>query len=277
MEAFAKINLFLDIRARRADGYHEIASIMQAVDLRDELIIRKSPAGITLNCNEKALPTDDNNIVIKAANLLKSEYEIPHGFEIELTKRIPVGAGLAGGSSDCAATLLGISALMNLQIPSARLAEIGKSLGADVPFCLTGGTALTEGIGEKITPLPPLKEGFFVIAAPEIFVSTREIFGKVEKIAPDAAKLEKITAAIKKKDLPEIAASFYNVFTEITGAIHPEIPALTAQLKALGALGAQMSGTGSAVFAYFESKTAAENAASSIKNSFVCRPVSKGA
>lgn len=264
MQAFAKINLFLDVVGKREDGYHNIVSVMQSVDLCDDLLISAIPEGIQLSCDNPALPTDEKNLIVKAAKALISEFAIPHGFRIELTKRIPLGAGLAGGSSDCAATLHGINKLCGLNIPFPRLLEIGKSLGADVPFCLTGGTALTEGIGEKITPLQAHPSCFILIVCPKIHVSTGEIFSRLS--AYETASPKKILNAISKKNLQQISTSFYNIFTPITSALHTEISDLIFQLKKLGAMNAEMSGTGSSVFAYFNNEKSALNALDIFRN-----------
>ncbi|MCL1846297.1 MAG: 4-(cytidine 5'-diphospho)-2-C-methyl-D-erythritol kinase [Defluviitaleaceae bacterium] len=282
LQAFAKINLFLDVVAKRSDGYHDIFSVMQSVSLSDEIELRRVGGSrkVRLVCDEPTLPTDGRNLVVKAADALIRECGIFEGIDIFLTKRIPSGAGLAGGSSDCAATLLGINELFNLNISLRRLLEIGKSLGADVPFCLTGGTAITEGIGEKITPIRPCPPCCIVVATPEIHISTPEIFSRL-----DAGNFNNVPAREKflfalneknnsKKNISQIANSLYNVFTPITAALYPEIFDLIAQLKGLGAEGAEMSGTGSAVFAVFADKNAAESAAAAINcKAFICTPV----
>jgi len=279
VQAFAKINLFLDVTGKRTDGYHNIVSVMQSVSLCDDLTITIAPntREVQLFCDTQGLPTDDSNLIVKAANVLIREFDIPHGFKIELTKRIPVGAGLAGGSSNCAATLRGINRLCNLNIPLPRLLEIGKALGADVPFCLTGGTALTEGIGEKITPLTPHPPCFIVIANPNIHISTAEIFSRLGGAFGDGDEKStaQILSAILKKDLQQIATSFYNIFTPFTSAIHPAIHALISQLKSIGALNAEMTGTGSSVFAYFSNEDSAQKAFTIMKQqntAFLCKP-----
>jgi 4-diphosphocytidyl-2-C-methyl-D-erythritol kinase len=277
MQAFAKINLFLDVVRRRPDGYHDIVSVMQSVSLCDDLRIEWLPgenSRVQLFCDEPGLAVDESNLVVRAAMVLIREYGICGEFRIFLTKRVPLGAGLAGGSSDCAATLHGINKLCNLNIPFTRLLEIGKSLGADVPFCLTGGTALTEGIGEKITPLTPHPPCFILIVCPKIHISTAEIFAQLGTLSPNPA-ISDTLHAISKKNLQQIATSFYNIFTPLSSATHPTIPSIINQLLSLGALGAQMSGTGSAVYAYFQSKNTANKALSIMKskhNAFLTSP-----
>jgi 4-diphosphocytidyl-2-C-methyl-D-erythritol kinase len=214
---------------------------------------------------------------VKAAKFLIKEYDLPRGIKIELTKRIPVGAGLAGGSSNCAAALLGINELFNLKIPLERLIEIGKSLGADVPFCLTGGTAAVEGIGEKITPLPPHPPCCIVIACPNIHVSTAETFKQLDEKNFTKSSPEEILSGFSKSNLKKISSSVYNIFTPVTSALYPQIADLIAQFKHVGALGADMSGTGASVFAYFKDEKTASAALNIMKNSvdeiFICKPI----
>jgi len=271
MEAFAKINLFLDIVGKRLDGYHDIISVMQTVSLCDEIVLQKAESGVNFFCDEGSLhknsvPRGEDNIVVKAAKLFFDEAKesVQHeGVQIDLLKRIPIGAGLAGGSADCAATLLGMDKLFCTNMPRKKLLEMGKSLGADVPFCITGGTAFCEGIGEKITPLPPIEEGFFVIAWPGINVSTKEIFSKV-------------TPSTIVRDYTDYKTNFFNIFTNITGGLYPRIIFLIDELKKCGAQCAEMSGTGSSVFAYFKDTHTAREALENIKThatAFLCRPV----
>jgi 4-diphosphocytidyl-2-C-methyl-D-erythritol kinase len=187
-----------------------------------------------------------------------------------------MGAGLAGGSSNAAATLIRINQLLGLNIPQKRLLEIGKSLGADVPFCLTGTTALTEGIGEKITVLPPHPACYIVIACPNIHVSTADIFSKFSASEKHHANVSGVINAIVSQKVPQIAKNLYNVFTPITAEAFPRIASLISKMKKYGAVGASMSGTGSAVFGYFESEIAAVSALNRLKNHvnsvFLCKP-----
>jgi len=289
IQAFAKINLYLEVLGKRADGYHDIFSVMQSVDLCDDLIISvdfdafDKTAQARLICGVSGIPADEKNLVIKAANVLIREYGLKQNLKFELTKRIPMGAGLAGGSSDCAATLLGINKLLNLNIPFEKLIEIGKSLGADVPFCLTSGTAVTEGIGEKIKPLPPHPPCFILIACPEIHVSTAKIFSRfdIKNIKQqNCERRENFINIFEKKDLSQIALSLYNIFTPITAGLHPEISDLILKFRNIGALGAEMSGTGSSVFAFFDNEKTAQKAFNIIKKSvtkvFLCKPINRG-
>jgi len=266
VDAFAKINLFLEVVGKRSDGYHELISVMQAVNLCDSLVIQKldNTAGpVQLDINTPNLPTGDKNLVVKAAKLLMQEYNIAQPIHIKLTKRIPIGAGLGGGSSDCAATLHGLNQLFELKISLDRLMEMGATLGADVPFCLLantrGGTALAKGIGEKLTPLPPHPNCYVVLACPPIHVSTKKIFSKLRLNAKNINyKLDKFMSAYKTQDIAQIAENFKNTFTSVTSSIHPQISNLITDLQNQGALGAEMTGTGSAVFAYFNNENNAK-------------------
>ena len=241
VDAFSKINLFLDVLGKRSDGYHDLVSVMQGLLLCDTLKISIGDAkGIYLETNDTKLPTDSTNLVVKAAKMLMNEYSIISSLKIKLTKRIPMGAGLGGGSSDAAATLLGLDYLFNLQIGMDKLLEMGKKLGADVPFCLLvnsgmASTAIAKGIGEKLEPLHNFQKHCVVLACPPIHVSTKEIFGLISEYS---------TGEMGDTVL-------YNFFTPITSAKYPIIQELIRALKSEGASDAEMTGTGSTVFAYF--------------------------
>ncbi|MCL2047521.1 MAG: 4-(cytidine 5'-diphospho)-2-C-methyl-D-erythritol kinase [Defluviitaleaceae bacterium] len=298
VQAPAKINLFLDVLNKRNDGFHDISSVMQSISLCDELELSPNSEHLfVLECDNPSLPLDETNLIIKAARLLDQEYNLPHGINFKLTKKIPVGAGLAGGSSNAAAALLGINALFDLAIPAENLLKIGKSLGADVPFCLTGGTALVEGIGERITALQPHPPCCIVVACPNIFVSTREIFeranvahsgeneifgqanvARTDENETTTLRRKNFLQALKTNDPTKIACSLYNFFTPLTTSIHPQITEIINRFKKLGALGAQMSGTGSSVFAYFQDESTAKTALEQLRHgdnikTFICTPI----
>ena len=280
-EAPAKINLFLDVLGKRPDGYHDIISVMQTVAVCDELMIcagEEGSSGIRLTCNDKSLPTDENNLAVKAAALLIREFDIPYSVSVELTKRIPAGAGLAGGSSDCAAVLRGMNVLFNLNIPRERLIKLGQALGADVPFCLIGGTAVAEGIGEKLTSLSPHPYTDIVIVCPGVHVSTAEVYTRLSKsIKPVSPMyLELMKNALRAKDNSRIAYSFYNAFTKASAEMHPVIAEIIAELKNTGALGVSMSGTGSAVFAYYDNANKARQVCDKFKKYFTFHTHPKG-
>ena len=286
VDAFAKINLFLAVVGKKEDGYHELATVMQAIDLCDHLIIKTRGAGqnlVRLKTNSPKIPTDDRNLVVKAAKLFMRETGAAKPIDVKLIKRIPMGAGLGGGSSDAAATLLGLNRLFNLHVPMEDLMAMGKSLGADVPFCLlantTGGAALAKGIGEKLTPLQAQPKGYLVLACPKIHVSTKDIFKRLG-FDPNAqnkgavqtqsilAQLDKFMAAYNSGDISQMAKHFYNTFTPVSAGLHPQIATLIADLQHQGALGAAMTGTGATVFAYFNSKNSAQAACSALHKKY---------
>ncbi|MDR1665135.1 MAG: 4-(cytidine 5'-diphospho)-2-C-methyl-D-erythritol kinase [Clostridiales bacterium] len=268
--ARAKINTALDILGRRADGYHEIRTVMQQLLLSDELLLQKTnEAGnntFTFRCADPALPADGSNLVCKASRYLIETYHITQPFTVSLIKNIPVSAGLAGGSSDCAAALMGINTLFDLKIPRSQLLEIGKGFGADVPFCLTGGPALAEGIGEILTPLPPHPEVFIVLARLPAEVSTREIFRLYDRsdntCHPDIGAM---TDACYAGDAGRIARCFGNALQSVTAGMHPEILPLIKTMRDFGAMNASMTGSGPTVFGYFHTKEDAEYCMAEIK------------
>ena len=270
VDAFAKINLFLAIEGRRLDGYHDLRSVMHTVPFGDRLYISHEPwgkPGVVLETNNPNLPIDGRNLVAQAANLICQHYDIREPIHIRIHKRIPVGAGLAGGSANAAAALHGLNNLFKLNIPMAKLMEMGKTLGADVPFCLLGGTALAEGIGDELTPLTPHPACTFVLACPPIHISTPKIFKRLTRgyQNPD---FEAFMEAYQTQDIKRIAQACGNAFTSVTGGLHPQIYTVMDALKAYGALGVSMTGTGSAVFAYFSPKKAALSACKALQQTY---------
>ena len=272
--AFSKINLILDILRKRPDGYHDLRTVMQTLALHDNLTISvpsAQTAKFILECSDPNLPTDARNLVTQAALYMIQEYGITQPVRIQLEKRIPAAAGLAGGSSDCAATITGLNDLFNLHIPlhsdnQPSLMEIGQRFGADVPFCLQGGTALAEGIGEKLTPLTPHPHCWVVLACPDIHVSTAEIFDKFRSGTAPASNIAAMQEALALGDLQQIAANLSNDLTQVTTKIYPEIQILIDDMKTAGAMGASMSGSGPTVFGYFSNKEKAEKAQEKMKN-----------
>jgi len=281
MRAFSKINLILDVVKKRTDGYHELRSIMQTLALHDTITIeimeenteesleglKENPESFILSCDDQALPVDNRNLVTKAAKYIIEEYNITQPIRIQLEKRIPQAAGLGGGSSDCAATMVGLDKLFNLNIPlhsggqcTHSLMSIGKGFGADVPFFLLGGTALAEGIGEQLTPLSPHPHCWVVLACPDIHVSTAEIFGKWKSGITSHSNITSMIQAIELGDVRKISDYFGNDFTQITTGLHPSVHILIKEMKSQGALNASMSGTGPTVFGYFDHKETAEKA-----------------
>lgn len=264
VRAFSKINLFLNIASRRVDGYHNIESVMQSLAFCDTIRIQECgehSGQVALTCSHPSLKTNHENLIVKAALLLMREFGIASSIAIHLEKRIPIGAGLGGGSSNCAATLHGLNHLFKLGIDLPQLMRIGASLGADVPFCLHGGTAIARGIGEELSSLPAHPPCAILLASPSIHVSTAAIFGKLSPhMFNSGATLDTFLEAYKSHNLAQIAANLSNSFTVITGEQLPLIPQLISAMLQHGALGANMTGTGSTVFGYFNNENDANKA-----------------
>lgn len=258
VRAFSKINLFLNITGKRDDGYHNIESVMQSLEFCDNIFITKGNlhnGTVKLTTSHPRLTTGAQNLVVKAAKLLMREYGIMDAINIKLDKRIPIGAGLGGGSSNCAATLHGINKLFNLGIPLSRLIELGTSLGADVPFCLVSGTAIAQGIGEVLTSLPSPPNCTVLLAFPHIHISTTRIFNKLHyDMFNQGLSLNNFLAVYKTQSTSQIASNFANTFTAITAGMYPQITSLISGMRNNGALGASMTGTGSTVFGYFNNE-----------------------
>ena len=271
IRAFSKINLILEVKNKRPDGYHNLQSIMQTLSLHDTVTIESTTCNqqgqdlFSLNCDDPLLPTNHDNLVTQAATYMIKTYNIKQPIRIDLKKRIPKGAGLAGGSSDCAATLIGINDLFSLNISIDDIASIGQQFGADVPFCVRGGTQLAKGVGEVLTPLPSHPHCWVVLACPMYEVSTKEVFNKWTPDYSSSSKMSTVIQAIKRNDLSSIAANFNNDLFHITNQEH-NIDALINEMKSCGALNSTMSGTGPTVFGYFTNKEIAKKAYTHMKN-----------
>lgn len=275
LKARAKINLTLDVVGKRPNGYHDLIMIMQTVALYDGVYIKKiAKEGIRLKSNLDWLPTDDRNLAYRAAKLLMNEYNIRSGVYIELDKRIPVAAGLAGGSADCAAVLVGINKLFGLKLPHKKLMEYGLRLGADVPYCIMRGTVLAEGIGEELTKLTDCPDCYIVLAKPSISVSTAHVFQSLafEKIGyhPNTKAALK---NIQEQNVHGIGKCLCNVLENVVIPMHPEVGKIKRKFLELGAVGALMSGSGPTVYGIFEQKEAANYAAGCIKDYFKIKEV----
>ena len=276
-KGYAKINLGLDVLRRREDGYHELRMIMQTVNLFDEITITKTDTAgvIELTANRDDLPLDEHNLIYKAAKIMADAYQLPGGMKIHLTKSIPMAAGMAGGSADAAATFLGINRLYELNLPKEELCIKGVCVGADVPYCIMGGTFLAEGIGEILTPLRQIEGLPAVIVKPAFDVSTGYVYGNLhaESIAnhPD---IDGQIAAIEKGDYRAMADLMGNVLQNVTIVKYPQIETIKEQLLSLGSFGSMMSGSGPSVFGLFEEKAGAEEAAAKMQtlwpDAFVC-------
>lgn len=274
LKARAKINTALDVISRREDGYHELRMVMQSVNLCDTVFIKKQPQGITVTSNLVWLPTDRRNLVYRAAEVLKERYDIKSGIQINLQKNIPVAAGLAGGSSDCASTLVGIRNLFSLPISMEELMAVGKELGADVPYCIMRGTALAEGIGEKLTRLPAFPNTYVLLAKPPINVSTATIFGALDINSIDNhPDVEKMIHYIKKQDLKGICDTMGNVLENVTIPLYPVIASIKSAMLDYGAIGSMMSGSGPTVFGFFASYEQGLNALKHIRKTFNTKDV----
>lgn len=249
--AFAKVNLTLDVLGRRPDGYHDIRSVMQTISLRDDIELDVGTGKPwKLLCDKDCIPTDETNLAWKAARLfLDTVKKDCEGLEIRITKRIPVAAGLGGGSADAAAVLRALNRHYGAPLSLPALAELGGSIGSDVPFCVLCGTAVVEGRGERIRRLPDLPECIFVVCKPEFSVSTQELYDAVDSVTigkrPDHAAME---SAILAGDLGRIAQNVYNVFDPIVTREHLELNYIKSIFNSYGAVGYQMTGSGSAVF-----------------------------
>ncbi|TGX96596.1 4-(cytidine 5'-diphospho)-2-C-methyl-D-erythritol kinase [Hominisplanchenecus murintestinalis] len=275
MKALAKINLGLDVVKKREDGYHEVRMIMQTVKLYDQIDIHKmDKPGIRLKTNLQYLPVDENNLAYRAARLLIEEFGIPKGVSIRLRKVIPIAAGMAGGSSDAAAVLVGLNRIFQLGLTKQELMERSVKLGADVPYCILRGTALAEGIGEKLTRLPAMPKCHVLIAKPGIHVSTKMVYTNLradELVShPD---IDGQIAAIRERDLRRAAELMGNVLETVTIPAYPVIGKIKEKMMAYGALGAMMSGSGPTVFGLFEDEEKARYAYEKMRRGSLAKQV----
>ena len=264
LKAMAKINLGLDVTRKREDGYHEVRMIMQTVGIYDRIdLIYKETPGITVETNLYYLPDNENNLVYKAAKLLMDEFHVQKGVHIRLRKYIPVAAGMAGGSSDAAAVLFGVNKMFSLGLTTEQLMDRGVKIGADVPYCVMRGTALSEGIGEILTPLPVPPQCQVLIAKPGISVSTKFVYENLHanELRPEQhPDIDGMMEAIKQKDLYGIADRFGNVLENVTIPAYPVIQEIKDLMLEQGAVGALMSGSGPTVFGLFTNPKAAAKA-----------------
>ena len=267
VKALAKINLGLDVLRRREDGYHEVKMVMQTIHLYDRLKITKMKTpGIEIHSNLPFLPVNENNLVYKAGKLLMDEFGIREGVRVDLLKRIPVAAGMAGGSSDAAAMLYGMNQLFGLKLSRQALMERGVTIGADVPYCLMRGTALAEGIGEKLKQLPPMVKCPVLIAKPQISVSTKFVYQNLKldehTVHPD---IDRLIQDIRNKDLQAAARDMGNVLETVTIPNYPVIAQIKEQMMHSGAVNSMMSGSGPTVFGLFENEKQAKKAYDDMK------------
>ena len=275
LRALAKINLGLDVVGKRDDGYHEVRMIMQTIQMYDVLEIeKKKEPGIVLTTNIPYVPTDERNLVYKAAKMLMDEFDIKEGLTMNLEKFIPVAAGMAGGSSDAAAAFVGVNRLFGLGLSEEELMKRAEKVGADVPYCVMRGTALAEGIGEKLTPLPPMPECYVLIGKPGINVSTKTAY---ENLRLDAIQrrpdIDGMIAAIRNQDLRSITEKMENVFEPGIMEKYPVIGEIERFMEERGALKAMMSGSGPTVFGIFEDREKMFAASEALKKSGLAKTV----
>lgn len=275
LKALGKINLGLDVLGKRPDGYHDVRMVMQTIYLYDQITItkRKEP-GIGLSTNLFYLPVNENNLAYRAAKLLMDEFEIRSGVDIFLEKHIPVAAGMAGGSSNAAAVLYGINRMFDLGLSMEELMKRGVSLGADVPYCIMRGTVLAEGIGEILTPLPPMPRCQIVVAKPPVSVSTKMVYEKIDsRRIVEHPDIDGIIEGLKEGDVTKIASCMGNVLEQVTVEEYPVIDKIKKLMNEGGAKGAMMSGSGPTVFGIFTEKSLAKKAALKIREAGLAKQV----
>jgi 4-diphosphocytidyl-2-C-methyl-D-erythritol kinase len=260
LKAYAKINISLDVVGKREDGYHLLRMIMQNIDLYDLINIEKSTNGINISSNKPYIPTDERNLGYKAAKLFMEKYNLQGGVDINIRKNIPVAAGLAGGSTDAAAVLKGMRSIYDVNVSDEELMELGLKIGADVPYCIMGGTALCEGIGEKITPLKSFKDHIMIVVKPPFGVSTKEVYQSLDISRiykhPDT---EGLMQAVEKNDLKYVCGNMKNILENVTLRKHVLLKDIKNDMLRMGALGAMMSGSGPTVFSFFDDMLKAQH------------------
>lgn len=283
LKGYAKINLGLDILRKREDGYHEVKMIMQTVELYDTLTFSMTAVDeIVITSNAEGLSVGEDNIIYKACRLMRDTYGISSGVHVNLDKQIPVAAGMAGGSTDAAVTLVALNRMYGLQLTEEELMELGVKLGADVPYCIMQGTALSEGIGEILTPLDPMPDCFIVIAKPTIGVSTKWVYQNLKaselQCHPD---IDGMAAALREGSLQGITDRMGNVLETVTVPAHPEIAEIKRYMMECGALNSLMSGSGPTVFGIYNNEADARRTVhgleenGSIEKTCVVRPFNR--
>lgn len=273
LKAYAKINLGLDVVGKREDGYHNVRMIMQTIRLFDRITLERNDSGrITLSTNLPYLPANENNLVFKALDIMREKYHIKDGIHADIHKRIPVSAGLAGGSTDAAAAFVGMNQMFELGVSQDTLMNYAVTLGADIPFCIMRGTALSEGIGEVLTPLPAMPDCWFLVVKPAFSISTKTVYEnlKLDQV-PSHPDIDGMIEALRQKDLYGITSRLENVLEHVTRDLYPIIEQIKDCMRQKGAHGALMSGSGSTVFGIFTDRGKAEKAADSCREQFNIR------
>lgn len=269
LKALAKINIGLDVTGTREDGYHLVRMIMQTIHLYDLVTMKKTKEpGISMSTNVSYLPVNQDNLCIKAANLLTEEFQLTEGMSIQLSKRIPVAAGMAGGSTDAAAVLFGMNRMFGLGLSKQQLMERGVKIGADVPYCLMRGTALAEGIGEILTPLPDMVRCPVLIAKPSISVSTQYVYQHLDALKnPSHPDIDAMIADIQARDLYSLGSHMGNILEGVTVVKYPIIQQIKELMMANGAVVAMMSGSGPTVFGFFDDEKVMQRAKCMVEDS----------
>ena len=266
LNAYAKVNLALNVLEKRDDGYHEVETVLHTVVLHDLITLRESGDGIRVMTDGEALPSDATNLVYRVAALLREQYSVQRPVEIEVRKHIPIAAGLGGGSADAAVTLMGLAQMWKLRLDARELHTLAARLGSDVPFFLGGGAAVARGRGERVTPLPPLPPTWVVLARPRVPVLTEWAYRHFQPAGitrrPDIAML---VEAIRRRDVPAVGRLLCNVFEEFIAARHPIVAELKARILRGEAYGAGMSGTGPTVFGLMANEAAARRVVEDLK------------
>ena len=271
LKSRAKINLSIDVLGKRQDGYHLVEMIMQTIDLYDLIEVKeRQDDKIIIKSNSEEIPLDSNNLVYKAVDLIKKTFNVDKGLDIYIQKNIPVAAGMAGGSSNAAAILVGLNKIWQLNLTNRQLEEIGLKLGADIPFCINGGAALAEGIGEKLTSIEGLnRDVSILVCKPNLFVSTKEVYECIDskdiEKRPDTQFLIK---CLKNNEIKQLAENMFNVLEEVTAVKHPVIQQIKDTMINNKALGAMMSGSGPTVFGLYENKEDAIKCKSILEKQF---------
>lgn len=269
-KAYGKINIALDVVGKREDGYHLLKMIMQTVDLYDVVEVNKNQRNeIRLSCNKPFIPTDERNLAYKAARLFKEHFSISRGVDIYIQKNIPMSAGMAGGSTDAAAVLKLMNEVFEINAPVEELRELGVRIGADVPYCIDGGTALCEGIGEKITDLKSFSDKILVLVKPPFGVSTKEVYGNLDisKIFKHV-RVDELIEAMERNDLYYVCENMKNVLENVTLRKHKILREIKEDMVNDGAIGAMMSGSGPTVFAFFEDMLMAQRCYDGMKKKY---------
>lgn len=284
VKAYAKVNLGLDVLRKREDGYHEVKMIMQSVNLFDILTfsvfngmgVQDNIGTIRIESDSDEIPLNEGNLIYRACRLVMNHFKIKKNILVTVRKSIPVAAGLAGGSADCAAALKGMNELFRLGMSLEEMQKIGVRLGADVPYCLLGGTALAEGIGEILTPLPNLPNCIFLIAKPPFGVSTKEVYTQLsleDKTIKDHPDIDGIRKGIEKQDMKIVTAKMGNILEQVTIPMHSEIKQMKDLMLENGALNALMSGSGPTVFGIFDHLEQAWNAHKAISDAGLAQDI----